>query len=342
MMKRPAMCPVRGPVIWAIGWFLLAHLSIVGFLEWKCPDFYDPKYGIRLMQLRARLGHARGAKVFIVLGSSRAEQGFRPSRLPVSLDWPEPVVFNLARGGSSPVLNLLTLRRLLADGICPDWMLLEIFPPSLVEERSGVTIVKPTLRDFPLLRRYRVSGKTYAYFVRDRGLLWSKYRSSILTRFAPGWLTPPAYRPERYWDARGGEWLAIGEAVTLPESRALTADARRRYFRKLQDFRISPRADQALRELLATCRERAIGVALFLMPEASEFRAWYPAPALERLSSYLEGLQHQYGITLIDARHWIADNEFCDGHHLLANGAASFTTRFGTEVLSRLVHPAAE
>src|SRR5262249_43103134 len=136
---------------------------------------------------------------------------------PTGGDRGEPVVFNLARGGSSPLLNLLTLQRLLADGIRPDWVLLEIFPPSLVGGSAGLTIAKPTLRDFPLLREYGVSWKTYAYFARDRGLLWNKYRSGVLTLCAPPWLSR-ACRPDRWWNPRGGEWSAIGEGVTPEES----------------------------------------------------------------------------------------------------------------------------
>ncbi len=228
--------------------------------------------------------------MLIVLGTSRAEQGFRPRLLPA---WPgrhAPLVFNLARGGSSPLLNLLTFRRLLADGIHPDGLLVEIFPPSLSGERSGVIIAKPTLRDFPLLRRYPVSWKTYAFCLRDRALLWHKYRSGFLDQYAPSWLSEETCWGDRLWDIQGGEWLAINAGVSSQERRTLTSDASRRYFHTLQDFRIAPAADRPLRELLNDCRAQGIRVVLFLMPEASEFRAWYAPAAVEQLSAYLADL----------------------------------------------------
>jgi hypothetical protein len=324
-------------LVWGLAWFGLAQVAVIGFLEWKRPEFYDPKYGYRLHHLRARLRHNRTAPLLVVLGTSRAEQGFRPRLLTALPGRDAPVVFNLARGGSSPLLSLLTLRRLLGDDIHPAGVLVEIFPPALVVERSGVTIAKVTFRDVPLLGRYPVSWKTYAYCLRDRLLLWNKYRSSFLGLVAPAWLSGEACWGESLWDNEGGEWLAIGEGVSFQERRVLTSDAHRRYSRRLRNFRIDPAADRALRELLDRCREQRIRAVLFLMPEASEFRAWYPVAALERLSLYLTALQQEYGIQLIDARRWIADSDFYDGHHLLRNGAAAFTQRFGTLVLPRLL-----
>jgi hypothetical protein len=269
----------------------------------------------------------------VTLGSSRAEQGFRPGLLAAAPDENGPVVFNLARGGSSPLLHLLTLRRLLADGARPDCVLLEIFPPSLVEDEAGAVLPKTTLRDFPLLWRYPVSWETYAYFLRDRALLWHSYRSDFLADYGPAGLSPEGRGRKHLWDGRGGEWREVGEGVTPRERRELTADARRRYFRKLQNFRVAGGADRALRSLLDLCRAQGIGVVLFLMPEASEFRGWYPPTAEVRLSEYLAGLRREYDTPLIDARRWMPDDDFWDSHHLLRGGAAAFTRRFDTEAL---------
>src|SRR5262249_23930706 len=103
-------------LVWGAVWFLFAQLVVVGLLEGKQPEFSDRKYGIRLRQLRTRLARQPGSMLMVVLGSSRAEQGLRPGLLPAFSNRRTPVVFNLARGGSSPLLNLLTLQRLLADG----------------------------------------------------------------------------------------------------------------------------------------------------------------------------------------------------------------------------------
>ena len=39
--------------------------------------------------------------------------------------------------------------------------------------------------------------------------------------------------------------------------------------------------DRALEELLAVCRREQIAAVLVTMPEATDFRGWYPPPARE-------------------------------------------------------------
>jgi len=324
---------------------------VVVFLEWRRPEFLDPKYGCRLLALRALWEKQKERTLFLVLGSSRAEQGFRPSLLaldaaPVTLHDPSgaalipmqapsrPLFYNMARGGSSPLLYLLTLHRLLADGIHPHVLLVEIFPPALVAEEESAVVNKPTLRDWPVLRRYPVKGRTWAFWLQDRLLLWYKYRSGFLAWAAPQWLLPHARWGENLWDSRSGEWRVIGDNVSAAERLRLTNDAWRRYAPSLQHFRIADDADHALRELLDVCRAQRIAVVLFLMPEASVFRGWYPPDALHQLADYLAMLHHDYGVPVIDARRWIADWDFSDGHHLLSWGANVFTRRFAKEVLS--------
>jgi hypothetical protein len=319
-----------------LAWITVGQASVVAFLEWRHPEFLDPKYGCRLLALRALREEQENRTLLLVLGSSRAEQGFRPSLLAQTGETAGPLFYNMARGGSSPLLYLLTLRRLLADGVRPDGLLVEIFPPALVENEDSALIYKPTLRDWPLLRRYSVGGRTWAFWLQDRLLLWYKYRSGFLEWAAPRWLLPEARWGENLWDYQGGEWRVLGNKVSSQERRRLTDDARQRYAPSLEHFRISADADRALRELLDTCRVQNIAVVLFLMPESSEFRRWYPPEARHRLSDYLAVLHRQYDTPLVDARCWIEDWDFADGHHLLSWGATAFTRRFAHEALSIL------
>lgn len=325
--RRRPVPRARQAVLWGTAWLVLGHLAVIGFLEWKQPEFFDPHYGCRLVQLRLRLAQSPGLPLAIILGSSRAEQGLRPHLLAGSTDRAAPILFNMARGGSSPLLHLLTLERLLADGIRPDCLLVEVFPPSLVEEDEGVTIPQTTLRDYPLLKCFPLSWHTHARYLRDRLLLLHRQRGSFLARLAPNWLLwPEPWKTQ--WDPWSGEWRHISAGASAQERRRLTADAHRRYFHKLQSFRVSACSDRALHGLLDLCRTQHIRVVLFLMPEAAEFRSWYPPAAQEKLTAFLGRLRKQYEAPLIDARGWVADQHFWDSHHLLHQGALLLTERF--------------
>src|SRR5437868_5593907 len=85
----------RGALVWGAAWFMMMQLAAVVILEWKQPEFYDPKYGCRLQSLRDRLSRDQGAPLVVILGTSRAEQGFRPSLLRAPPEQKVPVVFNL-------------------------------------------------------------------------------------------------------------------------------------------------------------------------------------------------------------------------------------------------------
>ncbi len=331
----------RSVLSWGLAWIVAGQMAAVVFLEWRHPEFLDPKYGCRMLALRALHDEQKDRTLLVVLGSSRAEQGFRPGLLAHSGTIPSehrPLFYSLARGGSSPLLYLLTLRRLLADGIHPDVLLVEVFPPALVEDEEAAVIYKPTLRDWPLLRRYPISGRTWAYWLQDRLLLWYKYRSGFLAWAAPRWLPSHARWGEHLWDYQGGEWRIIGRNLSPQERRRLTDESQRRYARSLQHFRIADAAGRALRELFDMCHAQRIVVVLFLMPESGEFRGWYPPEARRQLSGYLAALSSDYHAPLIDARCWIGDSDFSDGHHLLSRGASLFTQRFAKEVCS-LVKP---
>ena len=328
--RRRRTRPWRRIAAWGLLWIVAVQGFVVLYLECFHSEFLDPKYGCRAVALREQRRQRADRPLLLALGSSRTEQGFRPSLL----ESPGPMFYNLGRGGSSPLLYLLTLRRLLADGVRPDGLLVEIFPPALVEGEESAVVYKPTLRDWPLLRRYPIHARTWTFWLQDRLLLWYKYRSGFLASLAPGLLPAQARWGENLWDYRGGEWRAVGDWISPLERRRLTDDARRRYAHSLRHFQLDADADRALRELLDTCLAQDIAVVLFLMPESDEFRAWYSPEAHRSLSSYVSDLQTEYKLPAIDARDWFDKSEFSDGHHLLKRSAVAFTQRFAREVVS--------
>jgi hypothetical protein len=101
----------------------------------------------------------------------------------------------------------------------------------------------------------------------------------------------------------------------------------------LSDLRPGGHAGAALLELLSECQSRGVLVKLVLMPESAIFQSWYPPHVRKRLDEYLRKVCIESGCTLIDARNWVADDAFTDGHHLLRSGAEAFADRLADEVL---------
>jgi hypothetical protein len=131
-------------------------------------------------------------------------------------------------------------------------------------------------------------------------------------------------------DAFGWQPFAV-PTISAAARLALTAHAERQYDAAFRDFRIGPGARQALDDLLDCCRRERIRTALVLMPEGTAFQERYPRDMQTVLQQFLNELCGRYGAglidALIDARHWIADADFSDSHHLLPAGATAFSDR---------------
>ena len=104
----------------------------------------------------------------------------------------------------------------------------------------------------------------------------------------------------------------------------------------MRAFAVHPDSDRAVRQTVARCQAEGIGSAVVLMPEAGWFRELYRGDADDRLRTYAARLGRECGVPVIDARDWCPDDEFRDGGHLIAAGAARFTARFGHEVVPLL------
>jgi hypothetical protein len=128
------------------------------------------------------------------------------------------------------------------------------------------------------------------------------------------------------------------DAAAEDERRRLDDLVRWQYRDVLGTFRLAASSVHALHALIDLCRRDGVPVALLLMPESAEFRALYPPAVRQGLDQFLAGLAREETVPLIDARTWIADDGFLDGHHLLPDGAAAFTDRFGRDAVEPLLN----
>ncbi len=305
----------------------------------------DPEYGYRLTRLRAQQAATPDRPLFLILGSSRTLSGICPPALP---PWPEragvePRVFNFSVLGAGPVRELLLLRRLLAAGHRPDWLLVEVWPPFLPQEGYWADeghILQKDLRWVDLhvvLRYFAHRGQAVGKLAAEGLLPISGLRSNLLAHYAARLLSPDQrMREEIDRGLREGEptgWHPWLEHGTPEEFRARIPKVMLETKPRLDHFFISDTADRALRELLEECRRHNTKAALILMPEHSLLRSWYTPAVHEQVNAYLNRLRGEFDAPIFDARDWVGDDGFHDLTHMAPPSAAPFTLRLGREFL---------
>jgi hypothetical protein len=337
----------QAALLWGVALFVGAQLALTVTLEGPFVQLRDPEYGYKLACLKRQRARKPGAPLVLLLGSSRVEVGVRPDRLPPwpATAGPEPLVFNFALVGSGPVMQLWCLDRLLAEGIRPDWVLVECWPlfwdqEDANAEETRLDVTRLSWHDLPLLARYWKQPATLREEYAEARVLpcfWHRFR--FIERWAPAWV--PIHRRSDY------SWRPLDEWGWLPnfqkpawgtdEQRRRMAFIGARFGSALRHYHHSAISDQALRELLDRCRREGIKVALLEMPEASEFRALYPEAVRTEADGYVARLAKEYGVAVCDARRWAPDSDLSDGFHLLPDGATAFSRRLGAEVLPVLL-----
>ncbi|HEY7427939.1 MAG TPA: hypothetical protein VH682_27145 [Gemmataceae bacterium] len=337
----------RRAVLWGLLFFACSQAALSAYLNWRRPDVRDPAFGLRLLALRRRLAEKPGVPLVLVLGSSRTLNGLSPAHMPVALGQagPKPLVFNFALAGSGSVRELMTLRRLRAAGIKPDWLLIESWPilwpeDGIFAERRLVVEDELCWTDLPVLRRY-LPGKLELFGRLLKGNLAPlvSYRSRMLHAGAHSLLPHDqdqtlSHEDDDWTSADGTGWLpyrkipANSEALRREVAKGLLVAAP-----LLNPLRIAPDYDRALHELLDECRQDGIKTAVFLMPEHSECRRWYSPQTHTVVSGYLTQLRTEYTIPILDTRDWAPDEHFADFCHMAPWGAKPFSQRFAREVI---------
>jgi hypothetical protein len=331
---------------WAVLFFVCFQLAANVALEKWPLEVRDKEYAWTRACIRTRLAERPGRPLVVALGSSRMMMAFRPQSLPPceTADGRRPVVVNGGLLGAGPVLQLIVLRRLLADGIHPDWVLIECWPrvwsQSVERGESNVWIERLSWRDLRLVARYSADPhRLYGDWLQDRLLPCVTHRTAFLKEYFPRALHPRVFRDDRWrYGSDGTGWVACPFGATPDRRTRLAARARREYQEVFPQYRHSDPADRALREILDVCRQHRIAAVLVVLPESAGLRECYPPEVSAEVGSYLERVHREYRVPLIDAHTWLDDaGNYADGYHMLARGADAFTRRFGREVLQPLL-----
>ncbi len=289
ILRRP-IGKARATLLWAVLLFAAGQLALGLFVHRRHPELCDPAFTVRLRHLRDRMAEGSGRPLVLVLGSSRPALAFRPSvvRNGRPPDVSDPILFNFAFVGAGPVREWMMLRRLLAEGVRPDWVLLEVWWPFLAQggifnEEEAVLHSDWDWVDVPLLSHfYHMRWGATNSVIEKRLAPAIHYRLGLLNLYASFLLPAELVRELR---SASVEWRHLDACGAQDASEGPSApDVRRRILEVgrslvdpiLRDFRVSERSDDALRALLSECRARGIKVALFVMPEHSALRAAAP------------------------------------------------------------------
>ncbi|MHB1421724.1 MAG: hypothetical protein ACYC3I_00730 [Gemmataceae bacterium] len=345
----------RTALLWGVLVFL-AGQGVLGYVVSRLhPEIRDPEFGYRLRRLSEQAAAAPDRPLFLILGSSRTLSGICPPALP----WPpplsppgtgadkrggpEPRVFNFSQLGAGPVRELQTLRRLLAVGQRPHWLLVEVWPPYWPQQGywlDELHIMQQDLRpeDLSVISRYFANRWDAVEKLALETLLpITGLRSNILARCASSLLSPDqrwrAWRFDVWRDGEPSGWRPWLERGSDDAFRARRAEVLAQTKPRLDHFSIGDTTDRALREILEECRRRHIKAALILMPEHSELRSWYTPDVQNQVNTYLDRLKQEFQVPVFDTRTWVADDEFHDLTHMTPSAAPPYTQRLGRELL---------
>ena len=243
--------------------------------------------------------------------------------------------FNYGCPAAGPMTMALYLRRLLDDGARPDCVLVELHPcfvaplePPFESRWLHPYRLRPgepeVLRSFgwdvPTPPHHGPQGFVAAA---------SAFRFALLNRYAPVLLPCPygltvGARSDRLGYVRGLDMKPAEKPRALERSYE-------QYAAVLAAYHVGGPGCEAVRDVLTQCAAHDIRAAVVLMPESSEFRGWYGPAGFAEVTAFAQKLSGEYGVAVYDAREWVVDGGFADGHHLIPAGADVFTDRLADE-----------
>jgi hypothetical protein len=332
--------------LWGVVAFVALQLGLTLSRESWLPELRDPAFGAKLKRFAQRKRDAGpDAVTAVMLGSSRTVYGFRGTLLEGAVAKAQrrpAVVFNLGIYGAGPVSELLYLKNVLAKGLRPDLLLVEVAPMFFddVTERDELGRL-PADRlahdELPVVERYRGSSSSglLADWWRAATVPLYAHRVVILSELLPV-LLPAPLRVECCGDMDNSGWLSLrlGRQYQTPEHRRRTLERiRQEWAPVMSRLTTEGQGMRALRELLTLTDREGVATALVLMPEGPTLRSCYPAATWQRVYASLEALGREFRSPIINAREWVAEEGFTDSHHLLPSGATAFTERLGREVV---------
>jgi hypothetical protein len=317
------------------------------------PRIFDLEYVDKLSHLREHMAaKPKDQPLVLGMGSSLMAMALRPGALTdtESADSRHPLVYNFALNSATIVPQLLFLQRVLNEGIRPDWVMLETWPPFFMRSDRSDPRRHPQWpadrllrQDLPTMARYHGVGHQIRHDWRTVQISpWYSHRHRLQNWLVPSWV-PNAKRVDHTWqhsDATG--WECFPEYIEFhkplyPDNPACI-ESIPKTMEYWADKEICEEFNAALLEVIALCRKNDIGIVLIWLPESSFYRdRSYAPPLMERIARWQQRLTEETGVPIINARDWVDDRNFVEGLHTSPEGATQFTRRLEREVLRPIV-----
>jgi hypothetical protein len=340
MRRRTVDRRKRAELAWMLAGLVGVQLALAVGVECFWPSARDPEFDFILHRLQERIAESPDRPLVLALGSSRTQMGLRGDQLSRLSGAGAPLVFNFAVPTSGPMLQQVALRRLLAAGVRPDVVILEVMPMSL-SRRGGSPLEERQLDPARLTAAevaclYRYYNQPYKLLSRwAAARLLPAYRHQAELRQPLGLdASASARAPCSPVDGHG--WRAQMDCPGPGERESRIRFALGQYEAALADPVLAERPHRALNDLLALCRHQRLPAALVIPPEATSFRTASGAGHTP-LDDCIREVAAAHCVPLFDARAWVDDDGFWDGHHMWIKGADQYTERFGREVLGPML-----
>ncbi len=269
--------------------FFLAQAVLSAWLL-RALNLSDPDHERKVSRLQGRLRGQPRPFTVVQVGSSRTAFGLRGGEVEPWLGerLGRPVVFfNMGFYGAGPMTELINLHRLLNEGVRPDFLLLEVMPVFLREERPILELYPVRLpasrlryNEMRLLARLAEGDRPdveHEWWLAHLLPVYN-HRHEIVTRLAPT-LLELMNRQDHFAGIDDSGWLPayqVPRNLAVPQTRGLFGEM-------LRTFQLSARQVSALRETLDLARQEKIPTALVIMPEGPIFQSWYPPGSWETI-----------------------------------------------------------
>jgi hypothetical protein len=320
-------------VIGAILGLIVLNLGLIAVVNLR-PGIRDPLFDLPAERLHHRVATADNRAVTIAfLGSSRTGGGIRPAvveELVAAENGRRCIAYNLHVPGNGPVGELVHWNRLLEREARPDVIVIEITPPRFASEDGvpdeavllhGDRLTRPEIR---LVRGYGFKDDVEAEYREANLNPWFGFRFQMLGVLKPRWLPPGVVRHEDRAPADLGWQQPHFVAQNPTHFGAAIEQNRPLLYKPMQAAVFDGPPANALRELVRSAHEHGTAVAVWVTPEGSPIRAWYPPHVNAGLAAYLDELR-QSGVIAEDGRTWLPDEAFSDGHHAVRTWADEYT-----------------